>query len=614
MRSGSSQRLRWWVYAVVFVIALAGNIRRNDFSPVVHPDTAFEEAIVQDCVRDDGCTTLGGSASFSGIYHMVGWLNFMALAESLGLERDTIHTAIQVANAARIALLMFVADRLGGAPAAALAPYFAFQTGAAPGALYDTSLMAFFGTVLLVQCVAIAAAPPSLSRVVLATLGAAVVSEVHLAGGMAFLSVLWVVLLQPSRRVRQVVVATAVFTAAILLISPMTIAWDLDQLLARAGAASSGASRANHAFLSQLPDATAALTFLLPAIVLRLGRSWLGALPRGLQGALAVCVPVTLAYSIGVAVGVLPAGSNHYLEHAWPARAVAIAVPLAIIASKAWEAVAAGVSLPVQVGRALLWIAPLSFSLQAAWAQPPPERPQPHWADVQSLARLLHDDWQWDWPTVQRAVRSPEKSLLLNDLAVVVPEWPAERQPTRDHVAPVTVVAVTARDVPDPLPDGWFVVSRRTLYALLAIPTPSALQWDAQTACVEDLQGQQQCFDPPVEPRLPWTLQSRVLDIRRFSRRVPWRGETGAVEVVAIPDLLLSCVGRVVQGPPGTEIDATGRSARLTTPGDVVFEWTPNTPGCAVWDFLKQDDPPFVLAGAPATVESMKRMIDPRRP
>jgi hypothetical protein len=160
MRAAWSRPLRWGIYALVFAAALVGFIRRNDTSPVVHPDAAFELALAQECLDLNACTTLGGPASFGGIYHMVGWLNFMVLAQWLGLGRDGIHLLVQILNASMIVVTMLVADRLGGLPAATLAPYFAFQSGAAPGALYDSALMAFFGTVLLVQCVAAAVARP----------------------------------------------------------------------------------------------------------------------------------------------------------------------------------------------------------------------------------------------------------------------------------------------------------------------------------------------------------------------------------------------------------------------------------------------------------------------
>ena len=129
-----SRRLRAGIYAAVFAAALIGFIRRNDFSPVVHPDTAFELALARECLDDDACTTLGGPASFRNVYHMVAWLNFMVVAEWLGLGRDAIHLVVQVANACGVILVMLVADRLGGLGAATLAPYFAFRSGAAPGA------------------------------------------------------------------------------------------------------------------------------------------------------------------------------------------------------------------------------------------------------------------------------------------------------------------------------------------------------------------------------------------------------------------------------------------------------------------------------------------------
>jgi hypothetical protein len=513
---------------------------------------------------------------------------------------------------------MLVADRLGGPTAAALAPYFAFQTGAAPAVLYDTSLMAFFGTVLLIQCVAAAIERPPMTFIALLAVEAAVIAEVHLTGVMAFLSVVWVAVLHPPDRVRRVAMATMVFVVAVLIISPKTIAWNLLQLVSRPGAVSGDPTPSGDALPLRLHTATAALGFSIPWMIHWLGRSQLGRPPRGLHGAVAVCVPLAVAYSIGVLAGAFPTAphsKDHYFEHAIPAMALVLAVPLAAIASTIWQSAASLLAAPAYVRRAPLWIVPLFLSLNAAVDQPGPLRPQPHWDDVQALARLLHDDWQWDWPTVDTELRSPEKRLLLQDLSAAVPDWDtAGRMAVRRTPQPVALIEVDPRRVPDPLPSGWIMVSRRTFHALLGIPMPSSLQWDAQTACLEDHRGHETCFPPPVDRKLLWTLDSsRLPEIRRLVRRVPWRGTAGTVESIVIPDLVFSCPGRIVQGPPGTEIDDGGRSARLTTSGEVIFEWVPNTQSCSIWDFLKQDDP-FVIAGEPDIVESIARLVDHGRP
>jgi len=609
-----ARHLRSAIYALVFAAALAGYVRRNDLSPVVHPDAAFELALADECLRLNACTTLGGPASFGGIYHMVGWLNFMVLGQWLGLGRDGIHALVQVLNASMIVVTMFVADRLGGLPAATLAPYFAFQSGAAPGALYDSALMAFFGTVLLVQCVAAAVARPPVASIVLAALCAAVVAEIHLAGGLAFVSVAWVVLLTPPGRARRLVVAASTAAIALLIISPRGIVWDLGQLLSRLGTASAETTGSSDPFALRLETAQHALYFLAPWFAHRLVGRWIGGPPRGLHGALAVSVPLFAAYAAGVAIGVLPRTSYHYLEHGWTARAVVLAVPIAAIATAVWDALTSWVPVGASIRRAALWIVPLLLSLEAAVALPGPDRPQPRWADVQALARMLHDDWQWDWPTVNAQLRSPEKQRVVDDLAASVPGWEdGDTKTARRAPGPVTLIAVETRRVPDPLPPDWITVSRRTLSTLLAVPTPSALDWAAQTACLEDRDGRETCFGPPLDPRLTSQLPTPVSEVRRFVRRVPWRGAPGTSERIVMPEIPISCVGRIVQGPPGTEIDAGGRSARVTNPGEVVFEWRPNTVDCGAWDFLKQDDPPFMLAGDPNTVDAMSRMIVPDR-
>lgn len=608
-----SRRLRVGIYAVVFVAALVGYVQRNGSSPVVHPDTAFELALATECLRDDACTTLGGPASFAGVYHMVGWLNFMVVAEWLGLGRDAIHLLIQVANAFGIVLVMLVADRLGGLGAAALAPYFAFQSGAAPGALYDSSLMAFFGTVLLVQCVAAATTRPPTMLVVLAALVAAIIAEVHLAGGLALLSVLWVVLLHPAGRVRRVVLVAITFVAAMLVVSPRGIVWDLGQLLSRVGAGSSGSTTTADPFALRLETARNAFCFVLPWIAHVVLRRWFGTPPRGLHGALAVAVPLFGAYAAGVLIGALPRTSYHYLEHGWPARAVVLAVPLATIAAVAWNALTTRLGMVAPRRDAVLWIVPLLLSLYAAVTQRGPERPQPRWADVQVLARVLHDDWQWDWPTVNSQVRSPEKQRLLTDLAVTIPKWEHDdRLVARRAPEPIAVIAVETRRVPDPLPHDWILVSRRASYALLVIPTHSALDWDGHMACYDGPTNVETCVGPPVDPMVLSNLPVPPTEVRRFVRRVAWRGAAGTVERIVLPELPLSCVGRILQGPPGTEIDSSGRGARIIHPGEVTFEWRPNTPGCGTWDFVKQDSPPFMFAGDPGTVDALGRLMLPQ--
>lgn len=614
MRAARSRLLRLGIYVVVFAAALMGFVRRNDTSPVVHPDAAFELALAQECLDLNACTTLGGPASFGGIYHMVGWLDFMVLAQWLGLGRDGIHLLVQILNASMIVLTMLVAEHLGGLPAAALAPYFAFRSGAAPGALYDSALMAFFGTVLLVQCVAAAVERPPLRLLVLAAISAAVVAEIHLAGGLAFVSVAWVVLLHPPGRTRRLLVAATAAAVTLLIVSPRGIVWDLGQLLSRLGEASGAPTPPGDPLALRLETARHALYFLAPWVTHLLVGRWIGGPPRGLHGALAVSVPLFAAYAAGVALGVLPRTSYHYLEHGWTARAVVLAVPIAAIAAAVWDAITSWVPVGASMRRAVLWMVPLMLSVDAAASLPGPDRPRPRWADVQALAHVLHDDWRWDWPTVTAQLRSPDKQRVLDDLAATRPTWQDDGAMAPNRAPElVTLIAVETPRVPDPLPHGWIAVSRRRFSTLLAIPTRSALDWDGHTACFEDRTGRESCVGPPVDAGLPSHLPIPVSEIRRFVRRVPWRGTAGTIERILMPKLPVSCVGRILQGPPGTAIDADGRGALVTQPGDVVFEWRPNTIECGAWDFLKQDDPPFMLAGAPETVEAIGRIMGAER-
>jgi hypothetical protein len=672
-RRHCDQPLPSWVYAVVFLVTLAGSIKTLDVSPILWIDTVFEFDRVEGCLREGACTTRGPRASFEGIYHMVGWLHFWVFLEWLGLDQNGTHVLIQVANSLKIVLVMLVANRVGGGSAGALAPFFAFATGASPGALYDSSLMPFLGAVILVQLVAAAGQRPSSSLVVLAALGSAVVAEFHLAGVLTLVSVIWVVLLHPPDRVRRAKIGVTAFAVAVLVISPNGVISNLIEMPFRvftlmAGLADGVAPSPAHQlvpFSTRLWRSLAYLFFLVPWALCRLAPSRFGSLHPGLKGALAVSVPLALVFSIGVLLGVFPAygGYHHYWEHAYPAYAVVCAVPLTALGYALFASlplalvVSIGALLGVfplyrgehdylvntlvravplaALGYGLLarfrarftvpsfllrpmkpWMIPLSLSLVAAWSPPSPSTPNLHRANVEGLADLLHDDWRWDWTAVTRELRVSYKAILLDYLSTMIPDWQQEEggiDPLRPH-EPLVVIEVDRQRVPDPLPSGWIAVSRGVRFTLLAIPTGSSLDWGSLMTCFVNVRGQETCHGSSNHHNLLRFMDKSVAaEIRSVTRRVPWHGKPGETEKIFLPRRLLLCRGRIESGPPGTRIAEDGQIAYVSEPGDIVFKWTPRTQGCEQWLYWKEDDP-FVVAGDPATVDVIRGLIDQGRP
>jgi hypothetical protein len=668
-RNPCDQHLPWWVYAVVFLVTLAGSVKTLDLSPILWIDTVFEFDRVESCLRDGACTTRGPTSSFIGIHHMVGWLDFWVFLEWLGLDQNETHVLIQVANALKIVLVVFVADRLGGGVAGALAPFFALTTGAAPGALYDSSLMPFLGAVILVQLVAAASQRPPLRLIVLAALGSAVVAEFHIAGVLTLASVLWVVFLYPPERIRRAKIAVATFAVAVLVISPNGAISNLLELPSRiftfvAGFPDGVASSPAHQlvpFSKRLWPSLAYLGFLLPWALCRLAPSRVGSLHPGLRGALAVSVPVALVFSIGVLLGAFPAygGYHHYWEHAYPAYAVVYAVPLAFLGYalfaslplalvvsiaallgefpvsrgehqyfvtvvRAVPLAALGYGLFARLGvrfavptflRQLKpWMVPLSLSLVVAWNPRSPSVPHLHRANVEALGDLLHDEWRWDWAAVTRELRLSYKAILLDYLSTMIPDWEREGvfDPLRPH-EPLVIIEVDRRRVPDPLPSGWVALSRGVRSTLLAIPTGSSLDWGSLMTCLTNVRGQEQCHGSTNHHNLLRFMdRSEAAEIQSVTRRIAWHGEPGVTEKILLPRGLLFCSGRIDSGPPGTRIAEDGQIAYVSQPGDIVLKWTPRSRGCERWLYWKEDDP-FVVAGDPATVDLIRGLIDEGR-
>jgi hypothetical protein len=207
-----------------------------------------------------------------------------------------------------------------------------------------------------------------------------------------------------------------------------------------------------------------------------------------------------------------------------------------------------------------------------------------------------------------------KKALLLDYLSVMIPDWQKEGviDPIRPH-EPLVVLEVDRRRVPDPLPTDWVAVSRGIRFTLLAIPTGSSLDWGSLMACVRNVEGHEQCFDSSNHHKLMRSMDgSEAAAIQGVIRRVPWHGEPGVTEKIFLPRLPWRCSGRIVSGPPGTEIAEDGQIAYVSKPGEVVLEWNRATRGCEANLFWKEDDP-LVVAGDPGTVDLIRGFIDEGR-
>ena len=346
--------------------------------------------------------------------------------------------------------------------------------------LYNSSLLLFLGTVFLLACTA-AAVRPGLPSLACAALVAAVLANTHLACAAAGVSLAWVALTAPRRRLSLALFALALFAAVTFALAPPGWLHDLAQLVQERGAV-----RHPTAVLAVPPNpmlgwALFGIAAWLVSFAVRTPRAV--EYRRNLQGAVALVAPFLAAFLVAPRLGLFP--EPKYLIHLKAACAVAAAVPLATLVVAPLQRLAprllgaAEVVLPF--GLAALLVALPRFGPVATGQVAAAER-VPTYADLVAAARVLVDERGWDADDVIARLRSPDGIATLTGLRQLT-----EDAPRRAGGAAETALLLTlpAADVPATPPAGWRVLRRAAPAATVLIALPSRLDWSDFEACAQ---------------------------------------------------------------------------------------------------------------------------------
>jgi hypothetical protein len=608
------------VLAALFAAAAIGMLRDGGSSPIVWMDTFNDEREVQRCLAEDACTLVGVATSVPGLMHAAGWLQWRSALARLGLGIDAVHVGVLVLTAIAAVLVFHLASRLGGVPVGVVACWLFLDRIDAllrVTALHNSSVLLFLGAVFLLACTAVVERPGAAS-VVLAALVGGIVANVHVVGVACGLSVAWVALLAPQRRVRLAALGSASFALATVAIAPGTWWYDLTTLLVRPAGHPVVPAGAENPLLGLALFGVGAwvVASLVPLPAFR------GAHRRRAHGAVAVLAPLLGAFAIAPYLGLYP--EPKYLLHAKAAAAVAAALPLALLVSPLWR------TLP-RVGAALDVVLPLA--LAAALLDPSLvpgmahdgssyER-SPTLADLRATATILRDQYGWDARRVRDGFKTPYGLTgqvgLAQAFATLAPAPSAVAPPPTPRDA--MLVTIAASDLPTPLPPVWHVVRRLPRAAAVLVTLRSVVDWSRSEACaLADGEADWTCAEIRAPDAAADVDGGEATGMPRPGRG--WRGririsatlrplEPGERVAISMPRIATICGGRIVATPANAELDADGRHATITAPAEtgsrVGFEWTVGAPECDVTAY--DGAVPFVIEGDAAAVRAVAAIV-----
>lgn len=612
----------------LFFAALLANLRLAGTSPIVWIDMSNDELEVQRCLSADSCTLTGMSTSVPGQAHAVAWLELRALLAWLGIGVDGTHVAMSVLSALAAVLVFHLATQLGGAFAGALAVWIFMHRMdllLRATALYNSSILPFFGAVFVLACVAVALKPGVVS-LTLAALVAAVMANIHLACVLTGASVVWVALTAPRARIRLAVYGGVVFAAATFVIAPPTWRHNLTSLL-------------EHSAGRGLPVTVVApddtlmtwMAFAVAAWLLSFAArtpAWL-AYRRRVHGAIAVIIPFLAAFLIAPRFGLHPEAK--YLLHVRAACAIAAAVPIGIVVTtllrtQSLRPLSAAAERLAPLLVALLVALPGARGITAGALLADDER-MPTIRDVATVARLLRDEQGWDGTRMRERIKTPYGMAFASGLQQALGSGQASGAVAPDPGALALLLVLEREDLPQPLPASWQVVHHSSQAATVLVVTRSRIDWSALLICTQPADGSaQSCeeghweagavtgiFLPHMPPGGAWrgTLQLWL----------PLREEAvGFATHVAMPRMPFVCGGRIVSASDGiVQVDAGQRSATIaaaklgaTDAPYLKLEWTVGAPECEpiVYDGL----PPFVIEGDAESVRLLDTILNTQEP
>jgi hypothetical protein len=610
----------------LFAAALVANHRLAGPSPIVWIDTFRDETEVRQCLVEDSCTLVGLQTSIAGQFHAVAWLELRTLLAWLGVGLDGAHLVVQVLNALAVVLVFQLATRLGGPLAGAAAAWIFMDRIEAlvqVAALFNSGLLVFLGAVFVLACTAVVERPGVVS-VALAALVGAVMANVHLACALTGASVVWVGLTAPRRRVLLAGFGAALFALATFAMAPPGWLHNLVSL---------GAERAARV---GPPAVTIVANDAMVSWALFALCAWVASLAsrapvwaeyrRRSQGAIAVMVPFLAAFFVAPRFGLLP--ESRYLLHLKAACAVAAALPLAVVAGATLRAVSARLLVSVE------WISPFALALAIALQGPlgiagslsvaEDQRP-PTIADLEAVARILHEEHGWDATRMAENLKTPYGVALLTGLRQTTAAGDGASGVAANVGSSALFMVLAADELPDPLPSNWTVVRRSARSAAVLVLLQSRIDWSEFEVCQREGDSPPQCGESG------WRFDgaaSIVVPNMPASDR-PWRGTlelslplrsagAGGAGAVFMPRMRTVCAGRITSLPvAGAAVDSDGRHATIPAselapagPSVIKLEWDIGAPECS--GLAYDGGPPFFIEGDAATVRLVEAILRKR--
>ncbi len=607
----------------LFVGALVVSQRYAGSSPIAWFDTFNDEVEVQHCLVDNSCTLTGMATSVPGLVHAVGWLELRTLLAWLGIGLDGVHLMMQVLNALAVVLVFHMATKLGGRLAGTLAAWLvlsALPLGVRLTALYNSSPLLFLGTVFLLACTDVVRHPRIVS-VALAALVGAVMANVHMGCTFTGLSVVWVALLAPRRRLLLAGFGAALFLLVTFLMAPPGWIHNLH---------GSGQHHVANASGWQGVGFIGWALFAIGAWIASLAsasREW-AEYRRQSQAALAVLAPFIAAYVAGPSFGI--EANAKYLAYVKGAWAVASVYPLMFIGGAVLPSVTPGGREALQrciqpLERILPFAAACLMIVSVTSEAPASDERIPTVDDLAAVARVLRDEHGWGSSRVLEGLKAPEDMVVLRGLRQLTVVRDGRGRPADDAGTNAVLMVFGAHELPDPLPSSWVVVRRSVHAATVLIFMQSHLDWSDFEVCRDLPDGEQQ---PCATSSLQDSDARETLDVRNMPAS-PMRGRStlrlrlrlhaftpGSVDEIFMPRMRNVCGGVVASvAGAGARVDGDRRHATLTASASeqvpvVELEWNIPSPEC---DGVTYDGrPPFVIEGDTTNVRLLEGILRKR--
>ena len=610
-----------WLDLVVLVLAWLAIHWWGETSPMLWIDTMNDQRDVRHCLVQGVCTSLGEATSVGGVYHAVGWLDFLGLARLAGLGLDSLYVGLQVLSAIGVMLAGATARRAWGTSAGLFAAFacFYFTVGSAnQQVIYNTTLLPFLGAVFLLVGAA-AVNRPGPASIALTALVGALLASIHSACVVSVISVVWVALLAPRHRVKLAAVGAAVFVGTALAIGPAAWVISVDHALS----ASTSTTRAHPAAMEGMKAALATYGTLIALalaarLVTRPDRR------RFVDVALAIALPMLAASFAAAATSTVPTYAK-YLAHVAPSGSVLIAALAAAASARISSALAQISILPAGSTRVVPPLLYAVIALQSSRWLPDRERAARRnslsFDDAAGIPPVLAARG-WTYAQVYRSLRSPHAAEILASFEMLAPTFPLG--PGLDDPTVVYVAKVETSAIPKPLPERWAVASQDRDLTVVLVFVRSFLSWSHFAACdPRAAGGRDACVESGLSLRddekptcvfcVPGMPPFQRPVVHTLELRMAVHATAGEAHAIVMPPPRpWLCAGTIASAGPAS-ISLDHRRATWVEPTgsnlpqqEVRLDWTIGSSECGMNEYLGL--PPFFLEGDPQSVEQLERL------